>query len=178
MDLTFFANFVVAGSAIVALLLNAYVAWGNSRDKSLELLGSIRGLVAELNIRSLYLEVNPHPTKRQIRVFQDACEGMANRIAESVGRAGAIIGEFAYKRAERLAAILYELSEVQLGEPPTTVEWKQFDELLKNAHAQGHEVQNFMSEDIENRFKLHHVIMHRVKRMLDSEPRKETAVAP
>lgn len=165
-DFTFLANLVVAGSAIAALLLNAYVAWGNSRDKKVELLGSIRGLVAELRIRHQYLKVNPRSSKDQMQVFLDASKDIANRIAKKVGRADSFIGE-SYEPAEKLAANLYELSELQLSESPTDAERNNFGELIKKALGQADVLQGFMNKDIEKRFKLHHVVVDTVTRILD-----------
>ncbi len=165
-DSTFLVNLVVASSAIVALLLNAYVAWANTRDKKVELLGSIRGFVAELSMRSLYFDVITQPTKPQILDFQKTSEDMANRIAKRVGRAGAFIGS-SYEPVRKLAANLYELSQLPVRDPPDTGDREKFNTLLNNARAQGHEVQRKMGEDIEKRFRLHHVITDVIKRILD-----------
>ncbi len=164
-DSTFLVNLVVASSAIVALLLNAYVAWANTRDKKVELLGSIRGFVAELKMKSLYFDVITQPTKPQILDFQKASEDMANRIAKRVGRAGAFIGS-SYEPVRKLAANLYELSQLPVRDPPDEGDIEKFNELLKIALNQAQEVQRFMGGDIEKRFKLHHVIRDAVKRIL------------
>lgn len=166
-DLTFIATLAVASSAIATLLLNAYVAWGNSRDKSVQLLGSIRGLATELDMRHTYLKDEPFPSGPQLHAFQDASEGIANRLAERVGAASGIISDDATKLAMKLAENLYRLRKLEISETPTTNERQRFDKQLKDVLNLATEFMAHMGGDIERYWKLRNVIVRRVKRLLD-----------